>query len=131
MDWSKCYKVVFEWNRKKSLRNFIQIYKYGFRRSRIHNLIWRIYRIIKNTLSGRYKKFERELLEKLKPSPWCRNCKYKYTETDPWFIVNGDHYFCGAVFHLNEYDDYEGECIDDFYHGSKLEKCLFYEEVTV
>ena len=26
MEWSKCYKAVFEWNRKKSVRNFIQIY---------------------------------------------------------------------------------------------------------
>lgn len=55
----KFYKAIQQWNKKKNLSNFILMYTDGFTyHSPIENPIFRVYRIIKNTVSGKYKKCE-------------------------------------------------------------------------
>lgn len=63
---SNFYNAISNWNRKKNIRNFIMVHKYGFVKRRSKPLIeylpfWKTYRIIRNTLTGRYKRLEIEL----------------------------------------------------------------------
>lgn len=55
----KFYSAVQKWNKKKNLSNFILMYTDGFTyHSSIKNPIFRVYKIIKNTVTGRYKECE-------------------------------------------------------------------------
>ena len=47
----KLARAYFEWRKKKSFTNFKGMLKDGFRGGFI---IWRIWRVIKNTVSGKY-----------------------------------------------------------------------------
>lgn len=54
--------AVREWNRKKSMRNFMRLYRDGFYYMSLwQNPLWRVYRIIKDTLTGKYLWCEKEL----------------------------------------------------------------------
>lgn len=56
------YKAVCAWNKKKSFKTFFAMYKHGFEYPTIKDLFgWRIYRIIRNTLNGKYEWCEAEL----------------------------------------------------------------------
>lgn len=56
------YQAVYKWNRKKSLKTFIELYKNGFTHFTFKDIFgWRIYRIVKNTVIGRYKELETKL----------------------------------------------------------------------
>lgn len=58
------YEALRSWNRKKSFRNFAGIYRAGFLPTRAwpwQGPLWRVCRIIRNTVSGRYKEMEKEL----------------------------------------------------------------------
>lgn len=52
----KFYEAVIAWNKKKNFSTFIQIYKDGFNSNAFFG--FRIWRIIRNTLTGRYKDLE-------------------------------------------------------------------------
>ena len=47
----RVYKALLEWERKKSLDNFRRVYRECFTGG---NFIWRTWRIIRNTITGRY-----------------------------------------------------------------------------
>ena len=47
----RVYKALLEWERKKSLDNFRRVYGECFTGG---NFIWRTWRIIRNTITGRY-----------------------------------------------------------------------------
>ena len=47
----RVYKALLEWERKKSLDNFRRVYRECFT---CGNFIWRTWRIIRNTITGRY-----------------------------------------------------------------------------
>ena len=55
------YQAICKWNREKSFKNFKELYRQGFTPSLKDIFGWRIYRIIRNTLTGRYKELEVEL----------------------------------------------------------------------
>lgn len=50
------YEVVVAWNKKKKFSTFIQLYKNGFASKAFFG--FRVWRIIRNTLIGRYKDLE-------------------------------------------------------------------------
>lgn len=55
-------KAVCEWNKKKTIKTFISLYRNGFTYyTLLQNPIWRIYRIAKNTVTGKYRWCESEL----------------------------------------------------------------------
>ena len=55
----KFYIAIQKWNKKKNLSNFILMYTDGFTyHSSIKKPIFRVYRIIKNTVTGKYKECE-------------------------------------------------------------------------
>lgn len=52
---NKGEQAIREWNKKKSFRNFAQLYREGFTYYTLwQNPVWRVFRIIRNTLTGRY-----------------------------------------------------------------------------
>lgn len=55
----KFYEAIIAWNKKKKFSTFIQIYKNGFELNAFFG--FRIWRIIRNTLKGRYKKIENQV----------------------------------------------------------------------
>lgn len=56
----KCYPIWCDWNHKKSIKNFIKVYKKTFTHFTFsENPIWRIYKIFKNTISGKYEEIEK------------------------------------------------------------------------
>lgn len=55
------YDVLCNWNRKKSFRNFLDLYNGGFDNNAFFG--FRVWRIIRNTLNGRYKDIERQVHE--------------------------------------------------------------------
>lgn len=61
-DKKEVYKSIYNWNRKKNLKNFKMVYKHCFTGGWFSFKIWRI---IKNSISGRYKEFEKELEERI------------------------------------------------------------------
>lgn len=60
------YRAICKWNREKSFKNFKELYRQGFTPSIKDVFGWRIYRIIRNTLTGRYQELEVELGKKVK-----------------------------------------------------------------
>ena len=52
----KFYEAVIAWNKKKNFSTFIQLYKNGFYSNAFFG--FRVWRIIRNTLIGRYKDLE-------------------------------------------------------------------------
>lgn len=52
----KFYEAVVAWNKKKKFSTFIQLYKDGFDSNAFFG--FRVWRIIRNTLIGRYKDLE-------------------------------------------------------------------------
>lgn len=62
------YLAIRDWNKSKNLKTFVGLYRYGFTPSIKDIFGWRIYRIIRNTLTGRYKELEVELGKKVKAS---------------------------------------------------------------
>jgi len=51
------YNIINDWNKKKNLKNFYNLYKNGFRFKRIWSRpVFRVYRIIRNTVTKRYLK---------------------------------------------------------------------------
>lgn len=52
----KFYEAVIAWNKKKKFSTFIQIYRDGF--YYYASFGFRVWRIIRNTLIGRYKDLE-------------------------------------------------------------------------
>lgn len=62
MDYRPFYKAVSAWNKKKSLKNFKRIYLDGFTYEKaFERPVLRLFKIIKNTFSGKYKESEEEL----------------------------------------------------------------------
>ena len=56
------YKAVCQWNKKKNPKTFFTLYRDGFTHYTLReNPVWRVYKIIKNTLSGKYQWCENEL----------------------------------------------------------------------
>lgn len=56
------YQTIQKWNKKKTVKTFFELYHNGFTHYTIReNAIWRIYKIIKHTLTGKYKWCENEL----------------------------------------------------------------------
>lgn len=53
------YEVVVAWNRRKDWHNFCQLYKVGFAKSAWFG--FRLWRILRNTVSGRYRDIERDV----------------------------------------------------------------------
>jgi hypothetical protein len=45
--------AYFEWRKKKNLKNFKRMLSNGFHGGRMY---WKIWRVIKNTLSGKYER---------------------------------------------------------------------------
>lgn len=61
------YKAVCQWNKKKNIRTFFVLYRDGFTHYTLReNPVWRVYKIIKNTLNGRYEWCENELDKRYK-----------------------------------------------------------------
>ena len=62
------------------------------------------------------------------PNRQCRKCNHKDTVYDPYFVVNGEHYYCDAV-RIPQYRyngiDYEGQCIDNYWWDDG--ECLYYK----
>ena len=58
----KFYNALVAWNKKKSLKNFIQLYKDGFDSKSFFG--FRVWRIIRNTFKGRYKDIEQKVNNK-------------------------------------------------------------------
>lgn len=56
------YRALVAWNEKKSLKNFIQLYKDGFDTNAFFG--FKIWRIIRNTITGRYKNIEQKVNNK-------------------------------------------------------------------
>lgn len=51
----KTYTVIVEWVEHKSFKNFLKLYKDGFLFNHLWTRpIWRIWRIIRNTVTKRY-----------------------------------------------------------------------------
>lgn len=60
----RCYPIWVEWNHRKSIKNFIKVYRFTFTRYTLkENPFWRIYKIIKSTHNGQYKKIEKDFRE--------------------------------------------------------------------
>ena len=55
------YTALCAWNHKKSLTTFIQLYHDGFDKGSF--CLFRLYRIIRNTLQGTYDKIEYQVRE--------------------------------------------------------------------
>jgi hypothetical protein len=58
----KFYEAVVAWNKKKNFSTFIQMYKNGFDSSAFFG--FRVWRIIRNTVIGRYKDIEEKVNKK-------------------------------------------------------------------
>lgn len=55
------------WNHHHTIKNFISVYRFTFTHyTLIHNPFWRIYKIIRHTVSGKYKEIEKEFAEDYK-----------------------------------------------------------------
>lgn len=52
----KFYEAVIAWNKRKKFSTFIQMYRDGFNSNAFFG--YRVWRIIRNTLKGRYKDLE-------------------------------------------------------------------------
>lgn len=59
------YQALCAWNRQKTWKTFWAMFKHGFNCSFKDLFGWRFYRIIRNTLNGRYKQCEAELRKQL------------------------------------------------------------------
>lgn len=53
------YLALCVWNHAKNLTTFMQLYHNGFDKGSF--CLFRVYRIIRNTLQGRYKKIENQV----------------------------------------------------------------------
>lgn len=58
----KFYNALVAWNKKKNLTSFIQLYKDGFDANAFFG--FKIYRIIRNTIIGKYKDIEQKVNNK-------------------------------------------------------------------
>lgn len=66
-EFMKAYPIWCAWNHHHTIKNFIAVYRFTFRRyTLLHNPLWRVYRIICNTVNGKYKEIEREFAEDYK-----------------------------------------------------------------
>ena len=62
MDYRPFYKAVSAWNREKSLKNLKHIYVEGFSYEKpSQRPVYRLFKIFKNTISGKYKESEEDL----------------------------------------------------------------------
>lgn len=58
----KFYEAVVAWNKKKNFSTFIQMYKNGFDSNAFFG--FRVWRIVRNTIIGRYKDIEEKVNKK-------------------------------------------------------------------
>ena len=66
-EFMRAYPVWCAWNKHHTFRNFIKVYRNTFAHFRFgQGPIWRIYKIIKNTLNGNYRQIEKEFAEDYK-----------------------------------------------------------------
>lgn len=56
------YNAICNWNKKKTIKNFIQLYKDGFDTNAFFG--FRVWRIIRNTFKGKYKDIEQKVNNK-------------------------------------------------------------------
>ena len=67
IEFMRAYPIWCAWNHKHSFKNFVAVYRFTFTHYEfLHGPLWRIYRIIKDTLNGRYKEIEKEFAEDYK-----------------------------------------------------------------
>ena len=60
MKQEKLARAYFKWRKKKSIVNFKRMINDGFTGGLI---VWRIFRVVKNTLSGKYERLYQEYWE--------------------------------------------------------------------